>query len=286
MKLFLYILIFLSAEALFSQAAYIDTVYSFTPGSGQNIGQGEEYFPENIFGRPSAIANEVTAEARPEEILSFGLGGEIVIGIKNKRIINEDGPDFTIFENVFNNDVIDKYFAEPAKVAVSQDGIIWHEFPWDSLSLDGCAGTIPTYGDQDPLDPSVSGGNSFDLDDVNLDWISYIKITDISQMVLDNKQHPYFDITISGFDLDAVACLHTETFVSVEENISDLIVFADKSLKINTDTDTKVAIYDILGTKIEESSNKYIDLSNFKSGRYFLLISIENNVYSKKIYIN
>ena len=30
------------------QVIGIDTVYSFLPGEGQNIGQGPEYYPENI----------------------------------------------------------------------------------------------------------------------------------------------------------------------------------------------------------------------------------------------
>lgn len=180
----------------------IDTVYSFIPGTGQNAGQDLSNFPHNIFGKPDQNATKLLPASSPNQILSLGLGGEITIGFKNYSIINNAGPDFIIFENVFINSATNKYFVEPAIVSVSKDGRNYKSFTFDSLSLIGCAGIHPTYwNDKSPL---KSGGDKFDLDNIAMDTINFIKIKDISKMLLDNPDHPYYDAIINGFDLDAV----------------------------------------------------------------------------------
>ena len=110
----------------------IDTVYSFKPGKGQNSGQGSEYYPQNIFGFPDTSASETFQASDPAQVLSIGLGGEIIVGFKGLEIVNGPGPDFTIFENAFLNPVTNKIFAEPAKIAVSDDGIKYYEFHFGS----------------------------------------------------------------------------------------------------------------------------------------------------------
>ena len=188
----------------------IDTVYYFQPGTGQANGQGPEYYPDNIFGLPDTNAAESVGSANPEEILSLGLNGKIIVGFKNYEIIDGPGPDFTIFENAFINPINNKVFCEPAKIAVSSDGINFIEFPFDSLTLDGCAGTKPVYGKADPFDSEQSGGNSFDLSDLGISKVTHIKITDITEMIINNPEHDYYDVTLSGFDLDAVVGLNLE----------------------------------------------------------------------------
>ena len=189
----------------------IDTVYYFKPGSGQNAGQNSIYYPNNIFGLPDKYSSYLLPSTNPNQILSIGIGGEIIVGFNNEYIYDGDGADFTIFENAFLNPINNKIFAEPAKVAVSLDGNNYYEFPYDSLTLEGCAGTNPTNGSQNCFDPLVSGGNSFDIAKLGLKKIAFIKITDISEIILKNKNHPFYDVTISGFDLDAVIGLNLET---------------------------------------------------------------------------
>ena len=100
------ILILLIATNLYSQDCItINHVFSFKPGEGQNLGQGEEFYPANIFGIPSRIASENVAEASESEVLSLGFGGEIIVGNTDNLIIDGEGADFTIFENVFKNPV-------------------------------------------------------------------------------------------------------------------------------------------------------------------------------------
>ncbi|MFP4369542.1 MAG: hypothetical protein ACLFR2_08175 [Candidatus Kapaibacterium sp.] len=240
----------------------VDTVISFTPGTGQSAGQADEYFPENIFGLPSRSSTENTPETSPGEICSIGLGGEIILSIRDNIIIDGPGPDFTIFENSFKNPINGKIYAEPAKIAVSPDGSEWYEFPFDSLTLEGCAGTKPTYGSADPYDPLVSGGNSFDLADIGVGEIKYIKITDISSIILDNPQHPYYDFTISGFDLDAVLAINTQQAVSVRD--------PGEIATINT----KLDIYSLDGRAIAKAVDKsdlYNSLEALTKGIYILV---------------
>lgn len=186
----------------------IDIVYSFTPGSGQNIGQSDKYYPNNIFGLPDPNSTYLIPCSSETQILSLGMGGEIIVGFKDCYLIDGKGADFTIFENVFYNPVKNICFAEPAKVSVSKDGITYFEFPFDTLTLAGCAGVHPTIGNVSAYNPEISGGDSFDLSNLGIDSIQYIKITDISYIPLYNKKHPFYDITITGFDLDAVVGIY------------------------------------------------------------------------------
>jgi hypothetical protein len=197
----------------------IDTVYMFTPGIGQTAGQAPEYFPKNIFGLPDTSARENIPVSAPTSVCSFGYLGEIIVGWKDAILIDGEGKDFTIFENPFyygsNNE---RTFAEPATVSVSKDGITYVTFPVDSLSLEGFAGVTPVKGNASPFDPTQSGGDSFDLADINIDSIRFIKISDAANIILDNTSHPFFDPTVSGFDLDALVGLHLVSKpVSVQE---------------------------------------------------------------------
>jgi hypothetical protein len=75
----------------------------------------------------------------------------------------------------------------------------------EDLPYDSCAGWHPVLAnpdtnDLDPTDPDVAGGDSFDLAELELDWIRYVRIDDIA----DDKQ--------LTFDLDAVAVVHPGCF--------------------------------------------------------------------------
>ncbi len=186
----------------------IDAVYSFTVGENGGAGSSEEYFPDNIFGAPSSEASEYVPETSADEILCFGLGGELVVGFKDYWIVDGDGADFVVFENAFVNSATDKVFCEPARVSIYNAGGFFVDFPFDSLSLSGCAGITPTYGKAKNL--LQMGGDEFDLKDLGVYKTDRIKITDISRMLLENPAHPYYDATISGFDLDAVIAINYE----------------------------------------------------------------------------
>lgn len=184
----------------------IDTVADLVPGRIQNTGQGPAFFPANLFGVPDPRATDTTPSTDPREICSIGVGGQIVVGFADHAVVDAPGPDLIIFENAFRYGA-GKLYAEPARVEVSRDGVVWTAFPYDSLSLLGCAGVTPTTGD-DPFDPQVSGGDVFDLAQIGVDSIRWVRITDLCDVILRDRAHPFYDPTLSGFDLDAITSPH------------------------------------------------------------------------------
>lgn len=219
-----------------------DSIADFTPGA--NAGFGSDHFPANALGVPHGTVNAQTPNDSPEDILSLGTGGSITYEFSTNRIIDLPGPDFTIFENpVEPISHPEQSFTDTAIVSVSADGTSWTQYPVDLVStatLDlrlkanyiGFAGVQPSYSSPEngisPYDPTVSGGDQFDLADLALPWIRFIKITDSG----DARLEPFYDKdgdvisdygnlidpnpTIpnagiaAGFDIDAVVGLHTE----------------------------------------------------------------------------
>ncbi len=273
----------------FSQQG-IDTVYSFTPGTGQNAGQSDEYFPKNIFGIPSRTANSTVPESSPDEICSLGFGGEIIIGFKGHYLYDGPGPDFIIFENVFINPVTKKMFVEPATVSVSQDGINYIPFPYNPETLEGCAGLTPTNGDQNPFDPNLSGGDKFDIAELGLSMITHIKITDISEQIKNNKQHKYYDPIISGFDLDALTGLYLSLITTVElsskQNQPQVQINDDYLTLINIEGEFSfIDIYDTMGRLMKTDKiyrPKRIDIQSLQNGAYIAVISSQFGTFVKK----
>lgn len=270
----------------------IDTVYKFLPGTGQNFGQSTEYFPQNIFGLPDTNASEFTPSSDPKQICSIGLGGEIVVGFKNYIIFDGEGPDFTIFENAFINPVTKKVFAEPAIIAVSEDGINFYDFPYDPMTLEGCAGVTPTNGKANPFDVQNSGGDKFDLSTIGLSRANYIKIKDICNEILQNPSHPFFDPIISGFDLDAVVGLNLIQDISniekekINENTPKLIRLKNSYELISETPDNEYIMYDYLGRKIFSGSFNYnlvieniFDINSI----YFLILKDKTKIHQFKL---
>jgi len=74
-------------EKIWQPTPWADAVVSFTPGEG--AGFGGNYFPANVLGPPdqSAGLNEYTSSNKPQEILSLGNGGEIVLSFDDNYII-------------------------------------------------------------------------------------------------------------------------------------------------------------------------------------------------------
>jgi hypothetical protein len=207
----LLILIPLSSNAQPSHAEGADAVAQFTPGSGSGANYGIEYYPANVLGLPDTSARADVATTDPKQVLGLGLGGVIVLRF-DRPIADVPGMDFTVFENAFHYTIggSQRTYAEPGVVGVSRDGESFIEYPFDSLTLAGCAGVTPTNGDRDPGDPAVSGGDSFDLASLGIDSVRYIRIRDVTSMVKSNRSNPFWDMTLNGFDLDAVVALRRD----------------------------------------------------------------------------
>jgi hypothetical protein len=172
---------------------WADAVVSFVPGDGAGFGQDK--LPDVVLGPPTGHAGG----APSTDVLSLGNEGTIVLSMDDYVLVDGPGVDLTVFENPFPG------WTEPAFVAVSDDGATWHEWPCDPLAegQPGCAGVHPVQGGPDgtdPLDPTVSGGDPYDLVDVGVTTARYVRLRDTGT----NQ----YDGNTGGFDLDALAVIH------------------------------------------------------------------------------
>lgn len=165
---------------------------------GPGAGYGQAYYPDNILGPPDPDATPSVPAVGEDELLTLGKDGWVVIEFTDNTVIDGVGVDFTVFENVMYTG--SGYFRECAFVEVSQDGVNWTMFPWNGETFEGLAGVWPTTGD-DPTDPQVSGGDQFDLADIDMDWIRFIRLTDCGDSVADGGL----------CDIDAVAAVNSTT---------------------------------------------------------------------------
>lgn len=237
-----------TASAQFERAS-IDTVIAFTPGTKQTSGQGPSFFPKNIFGVPDVRADTAVPITDPRAVCSIGYGGTITVGFSKHVLVDGPGADFTIFENAFRYGN-KRMYAEPATVEVSTDGVDYKLFPYDAQTLVGCAGVSAVYGKADPFDPSQSGGDAFDLATIGVDSIRFIRITDITSVILDDTQHPFYDPTLSGFDLDAVCARHAVR-APMQSAIEPIAGTHSVRVDLNQREGT-LRVYHVNGTLIDE----------------------------------
>ncbi|MFZ9887708.1 MAG: cell surface protein [Myxococcota bacterium] len=171
-------------------------VKSFLPGPG--AGHGAEGFPEVVLGPPAGRGKQAGSV---DDVLSLGLGGEIVLEL-GVDAIDGVGPDLIVFENPFVF-AGDRVFSEPGQVAFSLDGETFIDHPCepDSAPPNGCAGFTPVLPTDDPTDPSLVGGDVFDLAAVGLSRVRFVRVRDAGATLVGEDG-------AAGFDLDAVAVIH------------------------------------------------------------------------------
>jgi hypothetical protein len=181
---------------------FADELIDYNPGPGAGFGQ--DRLPEVVLGSPQGLG----ATAGSLDVLSLGVGGEVILGFGDRAIVDGPGPDLLVFENPFWPFADPtQVFAELAEVAVSDDGQRWHSFPCDPAPnpdgrWPGCAGWTPTLPCEGPQ-PSheACGGDAFDLASVGLKRARFVRLRDLST----GGAAPS-----AGFDLDAVAILHDD----------------------------------------------------------------------------
>jgi hypothetical protein len=210
-----------------------DQIVVYTVGTISSPPAFNSWQPGIVFGPPGSA----TPTTGSLDVLSLGKGGSITLAFTDNEIVDGPGPDFIVFENPFfctapPLTASDPWsiFAEPGIVEVSDDGVIFHAFPYSAAALSmvvsscsdksliaqlqGLAGLTPSFTGNwtvpdDPLvfDPTAPGGvsghggDAFDLATVGLTRARYVRITD-----------PNLPIGVpgssDGFDLDAIVALH------------------------------------------------------------------------------
>ncbi len=182
---------------------FADEVLSFEPGEAAGFGQDQ--LPGIVLGGPEGAG----ADAGSADVLSLGCGGVIALGLTDIGLVDGEGPDLLVFENAFTG------WIETGVVAVSEDGENWLEWPCDAEDREGgfpgCAGTQPVFANSDngldPTDPSVAGGDAFDLADLSLERARYVRVRDSGANPCSGES--------GGFDLDAIAVVHGESLQEV-----------------------------------------------------------------------
>jgi len=204
------------AKGLYAQSPWASAVIDHRFGTSQTVGQDSAYFPANVLGPPAATANTVAPASAPEDVVSLGKGGYIVLAF-DPPVIDGQGPDFVVFENAFyfgGSFVFDEWMT----VAVSADGQTWHPYPTDTLTGTGFAGRIPTAPDSvNRLDPSVSGGDLYDLADLGLSEIRYIRLDDATHYQWDLAR--FQGVPRLSADLDAVGAIHQKQPSTVQADL-------------------------------------------------------------------
>ncbi len=184
---------------------FVTGVVSFTPGPCAGFGATE--MPEIVEGPPhggGALQGSL-------DVVSLGVGGEIVLSFAPNAIVDGPGPDFIVFENPFDRggDPTEPY-AEPGEVSVSEDGVTWATYPCTATSYPygACAGWHVVYSAPgngiSPVDPSVAGGDAYDLADLGLSQARFVRIRDMATEVCPDAG----GTTSDGFDLDAISIVN------------------------------------------------------------------------------
>jgi hypothetical protein len=194
-------------EKIAATDPWADEVVDFTPGQPWSKA-GYDFFPENVLGPPDPDENINTMNSARDldEVLSLGNGGQITLAFTDNVVYDGPGVDFIVFENVFLNLWTGQPFMETARVEVSKDGINFVSFPYDTVALTGLAGMNPVKSTLNPTNPELSGADAFDLATVGLEWIRYVRLTDMGDLW---KEGPYN----GDFDLDAVVAVNSKTNV-------------------------------------------------------------------------
>lgn len=263
---------FFTSYFVFSQSPWASSVHEYSFGAGQTTGQGANYFPYNVLGAVSTGVSATTPASLPEEIVSLGRNGSVSVGFESP-IINGIGADFTVFENAFEITGGLGIFDEWLIVSVSNDGENWFTFPYDSLTGEGMAGRTPTNGGNvNYLDATQSGGDSFDIGELGLSEIKYVRVQDATRFQSSDKL---------SAELDAVIALHQLT--TPIENISASsyeVYVAENQLFINAEKPLQLSIYNLQGQVLQSINysptlSYHFSLENWAKGIYFFRINQE-----------
>ena len=239
-------------------------------------------------------------------VVSLGDGGTAVLTFASP-ICNDRGPDFAVFENPFHN--VPHCFLELAFVEVSSDGENYFRFP--AITKVPFDEQMDSFGVMDAtLIHNFAGkyeafyGTPFDLDEVEdnalLDKrkITHVRLIDVvgtidpeyatydaeGHIVNDPFPTPFYS---SGFDLDAVGVIHDVAHFDVPENEMETIAVYPNPVKdiltVKAENLQSVEVYDLVGQQIMLSENGVLDLGSLAQGIYFVRVTADGKIFTKRV---
>lgn len=242
------------------------------------------------------------AEGNSSNVVSLGDNGSITLGFQYP-IKNEEGWDFTVFENSFSDS-----YLEFAHVEVSSDGDRFVRMP--SVSNIQTETQTGAFGESNAEEVyNLAGkyrqgyGTPFDLDDIidsadiNLNAILYVRIIDVVGSVdptfgsLDSEGNSINDpfttaFESGGFDLDGVGVINEDNpFSTLIENDNDAFtVYPNPTNGMlyfsGVNPTDMITIFSLQGDLIGRISNRQsVCLTDYQldAGMYLVTIVSEDN---------
>lgn len=188
---------------------FVTEVVKFAPGPC--AGFGATSMPGIVEGPPEGGGTLMGSL----DVVSLGVGGEIVLAFGENAIVDGPGVDFLVFENAFYANGDPSQIADDlGEVSVSDDGETWTAFPCTpgaSPPYGACAGWRPVLSSSQngisPLDPAAAGGDPYDLAAIGVRQARFVRIRDMfRQTCPDKPPRP----TNYGFDLDAIGLVNAK----------------------------------------------------------------------------
>ena len=213
--------------------------------TGVTLERGPMQINDTALGKPSTGSAADALNRADGLVVSLGDGGQATLSF-DQPVINHRGYDFAIFENGFKVGL--SYYLELAHVEVSENGIDFIRFPSESLTDTSYQTNNFSYTDPYQL-YNLAGkhqapyGTLFDLDEIGMDTIYFIRVIDVVGSVNDtlgtrdskgrliNDPFPS-PFESSGFDLDAVAMVNGE-LLDIQQSILFNVSVYPTVLKIN-----------------------------------------------------
>ncbi len=274
--------------------------------------------PKRIDVPNSALASfgdETLALGKPGgtmDVVSLGDGGTATLTF-DSPICNAKGPDFAVFENGLHPDTdstMTLYFLELAFVEVSSDGEHFFRFPavtnvQSEVQLENADAMDPSLIHNFAGKYEVMYGTPFDLDEVednallNKGRITHVRLVDVVGCIsidscarYDSQGHIINDpwptaFKSSGFDLDAVGVIHDLAHNDMAENEEDAVAVYPNPVKdqlfVKAEGLQSVEVFNLVGQKVMATESSTIDMGDLNQGLYFVRITAECGVITKRI---
>lgn len=267
--------------------------------SGAEIKRGYMQVNDTALGKPTVGDESSATGAMDGLVVSLGDGGEAILTF-DEPIVNRNGYDFAVFENGFKVGL--SFYLELAFVEVSADGINYVRFP--NQTFTDTSYQIDNFGYLKPTEIyNLAGkhqapfGTLFDLDEVGLDTVRYVKLIDVigstnpelgsrdskGKIINDPFPSPFES---GGFDLDAVAVVNGE-LLSVEEVTNNQIQLLPNRVAKNDIVTVagfeyaEIEVFSVQGSSVFSGNSNQFSLPT--SGIYNVQITKNATTYYRKL---